>query len=331
MRLKITLILLMFLNFIPNMAQQREGRLVRTTDYLVTLPLKYDTVSLKKWPILVFLHGNNPNPTLDMVKHDFMTVFAERNEDFPIILVSPVNQYENWNIDVLNDLLDDVIGKYEVDENRIYLSGHSLGGHGVYEWALESPERFAAVVPISGCTDLYDSKEMKKPWKLRHTPVWIFHGENDALADVNCNINAANELRKFSKKVKLTIYPKTGHDTWVIPFEHDGVHRWMLDQKRDGNLVDRVKLDSETRKAYCGRYEFEVNPLRKDFIEIYHEDGCLYLKFNNGKPVPLYADTETRFSLKTMPAYGVEFMFDNETISGLQMLHERNPFFKRTE
>ena len=50
----------------------------------------------------------------------------------------------------LVELLDAIIKNYDVDEDRIYLTGLSMGGSGSWRLAADHPDRFAAVVPICG-------------------------------------------------------------------------------------------------------------------------------------------------------------------------------------
>ena len=120
-------------------AQERHERFSITTDYLVSLPTAYKDDLNKKWPVLIFLHGSRRNATIEMAKNDFLPVMFSKDKKLPLILISPVNPNNKWNIHLLNKMLDDVIEKYNIDQNRIYLSGHSLGGRGAWEWCTGKP------------------------------------------------------------------------------------------------------------------------------------------------------------------------------------------------
>ena len=50
-------------------------------------------------------------------------------------------------------LLDEIAEKYKVDQDRIYLTGLSMGGFGTWALAAYQPNRFAAIVPICGGGD----------------------------------------------------------------------------------------------------------------------------------------------------------------------------------
>ena len=71
-------------------------------------------------------------------------------------VVAPTNRrpygfnWEEWGrLDAL-EVLDIVKERYNIDENRIYLTGHSMGGHGVWHIGSLFPDRFAAIGPSAG-------------------------------------------------------------------------------------------------------------------------------------------------------------------------------------
>lgn len=229
----LVLLLLGVVSFHNNYAQQREEHVTITMDYLVSLPSTFERETDQKWPVLIFLHGRTDNPSLERVKQDFLTVFVSKYEDFPFIVVSPVSQNGRfWSVYLLNRMLDDFIKRYPIDEDRIYLTGHSMGGYGTWDWGYKNPERFAAMAPISGCPiEGYE----KIAERLQDMPIWIFHGDEDELINVDCSKSAFNEIKHINQNAKLTIYPNTGHDTWEQPFVEDSVYKWFLVHKRTDN------------------------------------------------------------------------------------------------
>ena len=67
-------------------------------------------------------------------------------------------------------LLDEIVKKYKVDQDRIYVTGLSMGGFGTWSLAAYQPNRFAAIVPICGGGEVYWADT------LAHIPAWAFHG-----------------------------------------------------------------------------------------------------------------------------------------------------------
>ncbi|PSQ19929.1 hypothetical protein BRD00_00395 [Halobacteriales archaeon QS_8_69_26] len=66
----------------------------------------------------------------------------------------PVN-YDHEDLGRIDDLeaLDVALERFDIDENRVYISGHSMGGHGTWHVGLTNSERFAAMAPSAGWTD----------------------------------------------------------------------------------------------------------------------------------------------------------------------------------
>src|SRR5204862_5794825 len=105
-----------------------------------------------------------------------VTQKAEADPEFPFIVVSPqCPPGEIWTeMDGLAAVLDEVMATCRVDADRVYVTGHSMGGRGALYAAYKMPGRFAAVVslaPVSPITAWAD--------KLATTPLWLFHGPND--------------------------------------------------------------------------------------------------------------------------------------------------------
>ena len=81
-----------------------------------------------------------------------------------------------------------------------------MGAFGAYELAMSMPERFAAVLAISGGASPVEI------CRLRHVPVWIVHGGNDEVIPVSWSETLARRLEACGGNVRLTIYPGVGHD-----------------------------------------------------------------------------------------------------------------------
>ena len=200
-------------------------------DYLLFLPEDYGKED-KKWPVIVFLHGAGECGTdLNVVKKHGPPKIVETKKDFPFIVVSPQapNFKTAWNVETLNALLEEVLSKYKVDTDRVYLTGLSMGGGGTWMWALASPERFAAIVPICGYKN--DPTEAAK---LKNMPVWAFHGDKDKAVPLSKSEVMVKALKDVGGNVKLTVYPGVGHDSWTETYNNPDLYRWLLEQKRPG-------------------------------------------------------------------------------------------------
>lgn len=204
--------------------------------YLLYLPKDYNKKPDVKWPTILFLHGmGERGDNLELVKKHGIPKIVEKKRNFPFITISPqcplVSMWPMM-IDELHDLLMDVLQRYNIDETRIYLTGLSMGGFGAWHLAAAYPDLFAAVVPICGGM-IPDERFQEKIKALKDIPIWIFHGAKDKAVPVKNSKELYNALKKIGGKVKLTIYPDLGHDSWTITYDNPRLYKWLLKQKRE--------------------------------------------------------------------------------------------------
>lgn len=199
--------------------------------YLLYLPKDYGKDPTKKWPVLVFLHGSGESGTdIEAVKQHGPPKLIAQGKEFPFIVVSPqaASPEQGWRIDVLNALLDNVIAHHRVDQDRVYLTGLSMGGFGTWAWATANPERFAAVAPICGGGVAHYAAS-----RMKNLPVWAFHGGKDSVVALGETFNMINALnRAGAAEVKYSIYPEAGHDSWTQAYNDENLYRWLLSHKR---------------------------------------------------------------------------------------------------
>jgi len=205
--------------------------------YLLFLPDDYESKAAH-WPLILFLHGigeRGADPW--KVKVHGPPKVAENMTNFPFIVVSP--QCPNgqwWSNEILTALLDDVITRYKIDTNRVYLTGLSMGGFGAWSLALEYPERFAAVAPICGGGNPYYPNAYTGARKaaLKALPFWAFHGDKDPAVALSESERMVSALKKFGCDVKLTVYPGVGHDCWTETYNNPALYEWFLAHQRSG-------------------------------------------------------------------------------------------------
>jgi predicted peptidase len=111
-------------------------------------------------------------------------------------------------------------------QDRIYVTGLSMGGFGTWALAAHTPNRFAAIVPICGGGDPSRTK------RIAHIPAWVFHGGKDGTVPVENSQKMVDALKKNGGNPKLTIYPEAGHDSWTAAYDTPELYEWLLQQKR---------------------------------------------------------------------------------------------------
>lgn len=199
-------------------------------DYQLFLPSKYGSDKDRRWPLMLFLHGAGERGNkIEQVTRHGPPKLVKRRKAFPFIVVSPQCPTEAWwDPESLTVLLDDVISRHRVDEDRVVVTGLSMGGYG--SWALggTDPGRFAAIVPICGGGMRMHARRIAQS-KL---PVWAFHGAKDKAVGIEESRRMVRFIKTFGGDAKLTVYPNAEHDSWTETYNNEDVYDWLLAQNR---------------------------------------------------------------------------------------------------
>lgn len=198
-------------------------------EYLIAIP--QEEPAAEGWPLMLFLHGlGECGNDINRVKKHGPPKLIENGKRFPFVVVSPQcprgSRWEAWRLSVL---LDEVINKNDIDEERVYITGLSMGGFGTWDLAAYSPERFAAIAPICGGGNTLDGK------LLINLPAWVFHGAEDKVVPASFSESMVTAIRRAGGGPKITIYPHAGHDSWTETYENPELYEWLLKKKRRKN------------------------------------------------------------------------------------------------
>jgi poly(3-hydroxybutyrate) depolymerase len=192
-------------------------------EYAQFVPKSYDKT--KKTPLVVALHGLGGTPQ-QMLRYPGFTELAEKHG---YILVAPMGyntrgwygarvpsrrQQEPANLselsekDVLN-VLAIIRKEYNIDPDRIYLMGHSMGGGGTWHLGIKYPEMWAGLAPIAPAifrpvTDLE---------KIKHLPVILVQGDEDKLVPVASVRRWAEQMKKLEMTHEYIEVPGGDHVT----------------------------------------------------------------------------------------------------------------------
>lgn len=203
--------------------------------YLLYLPQDYAT-GKEKWPLLFFLHGRGESyGPLSLVKKWGPPRLVERGEPLPYVVVSPqCPGKEAWDQEkqqaALVQLLDHIVKTLKIDQDRIYLTGLSMGGYGSWRLAADHPERFAAVVPICGGGRPADAE------KLKGLPIWVFHGTKDNAVPLQRSVEMVEAIQKAgSKTIRFTTLEEIGHNSWEAAYASPDLYQWLDAQTASKN------------------------------------------------------------------------------------------------
>lgn len=181
------------------------------------------------WPLMLFLHGSGERgDDVDAVKRHGPPKQAQRDPDFPFILISPLlPAEEDWDIAKLERILDHALATLPVDRDRVYLTGLSRGGHATWRWAAQEPTRFAAIAAVAGRGDPATA------CALKDLPVWALHGDRDDVVVPEGSFAMARAIRACGgQKSRLTIYPDLGHNAWDPAYADPALYLWLLSHRR---------------------------------------------------------------------------------------------------
>ena len=113
-----------------------------------------------------------------------------------------------------------------IDQDRIYLTGLSMGGFGAWSLAAEYPGRFAAIAPVCGGGNPLEAGS------LAHLPIWVFHGAKDTVVPVEKSREMVAALENAGGNVRFTVYPDSEHDSWTETYNNPELYEWFLTYTR---------------------------------------------------------------------------------------------------
>lgn len=206
----------------------------------------------EKYPLVLFLHGageRGSDNEKQLTHGSQMWLNPVNRENYPaFVLVPQCPQSGYWAYterpssfepdqmpaDVplslvfatLRELLDTYLAMSQVDKQRIYIMGLSMGAMGTYDMTIRYPEIFAAAIPICGTvnpTRLSAAKEVK---------FRIFHGDADSVVPVSGSRQAYKALKAAGADVKYIEFPGVTHGSWNPAFTLPDFMSWLFSQKK---------------------------------------------------------------------------------------------------
>lgn len=213
-----------------------QKRTLRGSTYQIFIPKAY--AREEKWPCVVFLHGVGENGT-DGEKHMKVGLplhIRKNAETFPAVAIFPQNKgpwkYVGDRETLVMDALAETSKEFNIDPDRVYLTGLSQGGCSTYDLGAKYPDRWAALLVVCGAGRKEDAP------KLAGLPLWAFHGGRDPAIPPSGRHKFDKEStgsREFTALIpgaKYTEFPKEGHFIWDRVYADPEVWRWLWAQKR---------------------------------------------------------------------------------------------------
>lgn len=183
-------------------------------------------------PLIIFLHGRSLcGNDLNRVKRYGTINAIEKGQEIDAYVVAPQNPGESWKPSKVMDVVDYVCSNYNIDENRIYVLGMSLGGYGAIDLAATYPDRVAAAIGMCGGASVKDLSG------LSQTPLWIIHGTADSAVPVSQSDKVAAAVKAAQadgiNRLKYDRVPGMNHSRPARVFYRSDVYDWLMSHSLD--------------------------------------------------------------------------------------------------
>jgi len=306
--------------------------------YAVYVPNNYDET--REYPLVIFLHGAMSNHRLGLrrafglgniqgtdfivpghvpVENDLeATRYWPEMKDVDYIVAAPLARgtagYQGVPEQDVYEMLADVKSRFNIDDDRIYLTGLSMGGGGTTWLGLTRPDTWAAIAPDcpappAGADELYGNAS--------NLPVHLFIGDKDFLYATAQEWKARYEAT--CPVFNYVEYPGIGHNSWEYAYKDGFIFEWFSQFRRDlfpekvkfstrwfkynkaywvrlDDLVPGVLASIDARFTAVNNIEVTTSALNAFTLSL---EG--HPQFNSGKKVTVKVDGKT-FSVKSADA-----------------------------
>ncbi len=212
-------------------------------EYNIVLPPGYNAAAATLYPLVICLHAaNNTNPPNRTLSADgkcyagsftvasspsfFMVPISQTNASGwgDAGMMSPISQPEKFEGRLTVVVVKEMMAKYKIDPDRLYITGPSMGARGTWDIIRRNPTMFAAAIPAAGPADPVDAP------LYASQNLWAINGTNDSTSAENTA--AIDAIRKIGGNPIYTLLQGRGHDTWRSLYKDPQLIAWTFAQRR---------------------------------------------------------------------------------------------------
>jgi predicted peptidase len=217
-----------------------------------------DLAAGQSCPLVIFLHGAGGSGTDNLRQLQGANMFGalvwtlpENQARHPAFVVAPQSDV-NWPCVIADparpartpadlrfcqpgvlgtgarlafEIVDRLLQTLPIDRERIYVTGHSMGGAGAWHMIAHRPTFFAAAVPVCGHPDPATAS------RVRGVPVWNFHGAADAVEPVETSRTMIAAVRAAGGTPRHTEYRGVGHNVFMWAYTEPALIQWLFAQR----------------------------------------------------------------------------------------------------
>lgn len=241
-----------------------------TLHYRMLTPLNVEAGT--KYPLVLFMHGAGERGSDNNAQLTHGSeLFLQNRETCPAYVVFPQcdskyfwayePQPASYNAATfpveseiapaqqqVKELLDSLLTLPDIDPDRVYITGISMGGMATFDMACRFPDTFAAAVPVCGGINVERLNANVKNIYWR-----IFHGGADGVVPVQNSREANTKLTAAGADVEYIEYPGAGHDVWTPVFQREDFLPWLFAKtRRSGNTaIDSPNGNTSEKMIYA--------------------------------------------------------------------------------
>ena len=222
---------------------RKDGYVLR---YRIYIPKNYDCGEV--YPLVLFLHGAGERGSDNELQlaTGIQSLFNDpKSPIYDSIVVAPqcpadhkwvncdwgVGSYsiketpESAELENVRSLIGELVEYYNVDRDRVYITGLSMGGYGTWDLLSRYGALFAAGMPICGGGDPSYAD------KLKRIPIRTFHGSEDCVVPVSSTRGMFAAIKKAGgEKISYTEFDGADHGVWDRVYENTDNITWMFSQ-----------------------------------------------------------------------------------------------------
>lgn len=210
-------------------------------DYII--PFRLKCAQKKNQPLVVYLGGGGTvGCDNNKLLHEFIYYTSGKcveKRDCNILLPQATGggsfETESRKLFAKNtaDLIRELLETHDIDRNRVYVYGSSLGGGCVWNILLDSPELFACALEAMGCYFGYESLDEHKFKELAEIPIWMAHSSDDAVVEIDSDDYFYDKLKAYGADVKYSRWDKFGHKMSYKFYRQEPWVDWMFSHNKE--------------------------------------------------------------------------------------------------
>ena len=282
-------------------AQTRTGADGMEFPYVLLIPEDYSPEHA--WPVEFNLHGGvnraKPEPGASFWRGGHESL---RADDRIVVVPGAWNEAYWWfdnQADNLVAILETLKQTYNIDDNRVYLSGVSDGGTGTYFFAFKQPTEWAAFLPYIGTPGVLRNPAGRVTHALSMENLvgkafYIVNGEDDPLYPARSVEQYIDLMDQVGVDYQWTVIPGGGHNTRWLPEKRTEIANFKRDNVRDP-LPEKIQWVTDRTDRYNSNHWIRIDELQEE-----GEPGRIIVSRDNNR-IDVQAYYVNRFTLQLNP------------------------------